>query len=609
MRHVIFAQTFLVIACFLTSSLLARQSTWQQHVVYEMDIVMNVQKHQFSGKQILTYTNHSPDTLKKVYYHLYYNAFQPNSMMDMRSRTIADPDRRVGDRISKLKPNEIGYQKVNSLKLNGKIQKWEVVQTILKVELSEPILPGASVVFEMDFEAQVPLQIRRTGRMNVENIDYSMAQWYPKMAEYDQDGWHPDFYVGREFYGVWGDFDVKITIDKDYVVAATGYLQNPEEIGHGYQSGPASDHSGKTTLTWHFKAPKVHDFVWAADRDYMHYQLQVPDGPMLHFFYTPTANQEVWEKLPEYAVAFFLMMEKLIGKYPYEQYSVIQGGDGGMEYPMATLIRGDGKFEGMFGLFVHEAVHSWYYGLLGFHEGKYPWMDEGFTNYIEEEVVAAILKKDPAQTHQRAYQSYFFLHKSGKREPLTTHADHYLENRTYSISTYSMGAIFLHQLRYIVGEEIFWKGMQTFFKQYKYRHPDPWDFIRTFELLSDMELDWYLDYWIGSLKSIDYEIKSVSEKRGKVVIELTRKGDMPMPVDIYVKYKNGNIQAYTIPLAMMFNYKSSTDIMPLAAWPWTHPNYVLDLPADGKIEMIAIDPFNFLADIDRQNNVWNSSSK
>jgi hypothetical protein len=597
---------YFVCACFIVSisGAYAQQASWQQQVSYEMDIQMDVENHQFQGKQKLHYTNNSPDTLHKVYYHLYFNAFQPNSMMDVRSRTIADPDRRVGDRISKLKPKEIGYQKINSLTLNGIPQTWEVIQTILKVKLSEPILPGETVVFDMNFEAQVPLQIRRSGRRNVENIHYSMSQWYPKMAEYDQHGWHPDFYVGREFYGVWGDFDVKITIDKDYILAATGYLQNPEEIGHGYQDGPNVDHSNKEHLTWHFKAPKVHDFVWGADPNYNHYKLQVPDGPMLHFFYTATANQEAWEKLPEYAVLFFKLMERLVGKYPYEQYSVIQGGDGGMEYPMATLMRGDGKFEGMFGLFVHEAVHSWYYGVLGFHEGKYPWMDEGFTNYIEEEVVTAILKKDPNQLHQRAYSGYFFLQNSGKREPLTTHADHYNENRTYSISSYSMGAIFLHQLRYIVGEDVFWKGMQHFFEKHKYRHPDPWDFIRTFEWLSDMELDWYYDYWIGSLKTIDYGIVSVKEKRGRVIIELQRHGDMPMPVDVYIKMENGEIKGYTIPLAMQFGNKEVAELEPVAAWPWTHPTYTLEVPVQDKVTLIAIDPYLFTADVDREDNIW-----
>ena len=214
----------------------AQPDRWQQRVKYTMDINMNVTTNQFTGKQKLEYTNNSPDTLTKVFYHLYFNAFQPNSMMDARSRELGktrvgrnqDWDGRVRDRIQNLKPDEIGYQKILSLKMNGVAQQFNVLETILEVKLTKPILPKTTVVFDMDFEAQVPLQVRRSGRDNPQTgVRYSMSQWYPKLCEYDYEGWHPTPYVAREFYGVWGDFDVKITIDKNYILGGTGYLQNP----------------------------------------------------------------------------------------------------------------------------------------------------------------------------------------------------------------------------------------------------------------------------------------------------------------------------------------------------------------------------------------------
>ena len=208
---------------------------WQQEVDYVMDIRMDVKTYRYDGIQQLRYTNHSPDTLSKVFYHLYFNAFQPDSEMDVRSRTIKDPDSRVGDRISKkLSADEIGFLHVNDLVQDGKAVAYAEEETILVVELATPLLPGDSTVFNMVFEGQVPVQIRRSGRNNKEGVDLSMTQWYPKMVEYDKDGWHPNFYIGREFHGVWGDFDVSITIDRDYVIGGTGYLQNPKEIGHGY---------------------------------------------------------------------------------------------------------------------------------------------------------------------------------------------------------------------------------------------------------------------------------------------------------------------------------------------------------------------------------------
>ncbi len=183
---------------------------WQQHVDYKMEIDVDVKSYSYKGKQTLVYTNNSPDTLNRVYYHLYFNAFQPGSEMDIRSSTVPDSDQRVSDRISKLKPDEVGYIKVNSLKQNGENLKYETVGTILEVDLENAILPGGQGTFEMVFDAQVPIQIRRSGRNNREGVALSMAQWYPKLAEYDFEGWHADPYIGREFHGVWGDFDVKI---------------------------------------------------------------------------------------------------------------------------------------------------------------------------------------------------------------------------------------------------------------------------------------------------------------------------------------------------------------------------------------------------------------
>lgn len=274
----------LLFTLFVTAAL-AQPDRWQQRVEYTMDIDMDVSVHQFKGKQKLVYYNNSPDTLTRVYYHLYFNAFQPGSMMDVRSRTIADPDRRVMDRIYHLKEDQIGYQKINSLKQDGKPLTYAVEGTVLEVQLAKPVLPKTKVTFDMEFDGQVPLQIRRSGWMNKEGVEYSMSQWYPKMAEYDYEGWHADPYVGREFYAPWGDFEVNITIDSAYMIGGSGYLQNPEQIGKGYtKPGIAVKRPKGDKLTWKFKAQNVHDFMWAADPDYLHDIAQVPGGPALHFF-------------------------------------------------------------------------------------------------------------------------------------------------------------------------------------------------------------------------------------------------------------------------------------------------------------------------------------
>ncbi|MEI6408635.1 MAG: M1 family metallopeptidase, partial [Bacteroidota bacterium] len=428
----------------------AQPERWQQRVKYEMSVDMNVRKHQYQGVQHLTYYNNSPDTLNQVFYHLYFNAFQPNSMMDVRSRTIEDADPRVADRIFKLKDDEQGWIKVKNLSQNGKALKYDMNETILEVKLAQPILPHDSTVFDMNWDAQVPLQIRRSGRDNYEGVAYSMSQWYPKLCEYDYQGWHSNPYIAREFYGVWGDYDVKISIDKQYVVAAGGYLQNPEAVGNGYENpGQTVQQPGGDKLLYHFVAPNVHDFVWAADPEFTHSKITAEDGSIMHFFWQKDKGyDDQWGKLPAIMSHARSIMDAHCGKYPYKEYYFIQGGDGGMEYPMATLISGNRPLNSLVGVAVHEQLHSWYQMVLGSNESLYAWMDEGFTSYaetlVENQLAAEGLlgnKKADARPFEGTYRGYVALATSSKEEPMTTHADHYNTNYAYSLDAYVKGAV------------------------------------------------------------------------------------------------------------------------------------------------------------------------
>ncbi|MEH6407950.1 MAG: M1 family metallopeptidase, partial [Leeuwenhoekiella sp.] len=469
-------------------------SYWQQHVDYKMDVDMNVENYNYKGKQTLVYTNNSPDTLTQVFYHLYPNAFQPGSEMDVRSLNIADPDSRVKDRISKLKPDETGFLKVTNLTQDGKAVTSNVAGTVLEVNLAKPINPGEKVTFKMDFNGQVPIQIRRSGRNNAEGVELSMTQWYPKLAEYDFEGWHADPYIAREFYGVWGDFDVKITINSEYTIGGTGYLQNPEEIGHGYEkAGQKVKKPKKGKLTWHFVAPKVHDFAWAADKDYLHDVIKGENDVELHFFYKNDPEiVENWKKLQPYTAKLLAYYDKHVGKYPYKKYSVIQGGDGGMEYAMCTLITGGRNLNSLIGVTAHEFAHTWFQFLLATNEAKHEWMDEGFTTYISNEAMNEIMDKKDPNPQSGSYQSYYKLVQSGFEQPQTTYADRYDRNFAYSIAAYSKGAIFLSQLGYVIGKENLDKTLIKYFDDFSFKHPTPNDIKRTAEKVSGMQLDWYL---------------------------------------------------------------------------------------------------------------------
>ncbi len=596
----------LLLALFtIVLSAKAQRDYWQQRVEYVMNINLDVTSHKVNGTQQLTYQNNSPDTLTKVYYHLYFNAFQPGSMMDVRSKSLPDPDRRVVDRISKLKDDEIGYQHIQTLKQDGKDLVYKVNGTILEVTLAKPILPKGKAVFDMKFESQVPIQIRRSGRNNREGISYSMTQWYPKIAEYDFQGWHAYQYVAREFHSPWGDFDVKITIDPKFTIGATGVLQNPVQIGHGYSESAKPNLSGN--LTWHFVAKNVIDFAWAADPDYTHDKAKVPNGPELHFFYQKNEKTaETWRKMQEYAVKVFQYLNDNFGKYPFDTYSIIQGGDGGMEYPMCTLILGEGSLAGVSGTMAHEVAHSWYQMTLASNEALHAWMDEGFTDFASSEAMSAILN-ETNPPHQGSYSSYFSLVNSGLQEPANQHSDHFNTNRAYSTMAYSMGAVFLEQLKYLIGEENFYKGMKRYYNTWKMKHPEPNDFIRIMEKTSGLQLHWYLRYWINTTKRIDYGIGRITETDGNTLIELNRIGEFPMPIDLVVSFKDGSKKSFYISMNELLGNKPSEKgnegRIALEPWPWVNSSYSLIINnKEPEIESIEIDPSQRMADVNRKNN-------
>ncbi len=611
----------------ITTGLIQAQnntSYWQQHVDYTMEVDMNVENFKYTGTQELVYTNNSPDTLNRVFYHLFFNAFQPDSEMNARLESIPDPDSRmtmnkgtkenpeIVSRITGLSPEQQGYLRVNSLTQDDKELQYEEVGTVLEVELARPILPGEKTTFNMNFEGQVPEQIRRSGRNSSEGVALSMSQWYPKLAEYDFQGWHADPYIAREFHGVWGDFDVKITIDDEYTLGSTGYLQNPQEIGHGYEKEGTKVKSKGNKHTWHFVAPQVHDFTWAADPDYIHDKLVAEDGTVLHFLYKDNDEiKENWKNLQPKTAELLAYFNEHIGPYPWDQYSVVQGGDGGMEYAMLTLITGERSFESLVGVTAHEMAHAWFQHLLATNESKHEWMDEGFTSYISSEAENVVLGKNAENPHTGSYRGYGYLANSGKEQPQTTHADRYAMNALYGASAYSKGAVFLAQLGYVIGEENLAKTLNRYYDEWKFKHPTPNDFIRIAEKVSGAELDWYLTDWTQTTNTIDYAINSVEGAGENTKVILQRKGAMPMPVDVDVTYTDGSKETFYIPLQMMRWEKPAAEGQNRTVekdWAWAFPGYQLEIPvAQDKISVIEIDESKLMADIDRSNNKWSGS--
>ena len=585
-----------------------KNNPWQQEVDYDMVIDVNVENHTYKGTQSLVYTNNSPDDLDRVFYHLYFNAFKPGTDLEQNSRYSNDDSRTMSKNILMLDEKDWGDMQIKWMLQDGVPVEFNIEETILEVSLAKPISAGKSTTLEMEFFVQTPAMIRRSGKNSEDNVAFSMSQWYPKLCQYDDEGWHANPYIGREFYGVWGNFDVTINIDKDYVVAASGYLQNPELIGHGY--APLKEgviHKNK--IAWRFIAPDVHDFSWAADPDFVHDYIDIKEGPRMHFFYKRDSEYvNLWKEFQPTAADFLTFFSEKIGKYPYSQYSVIMAGDGGMEYAMCTFIDGVGHptMRSLLSVTSHEIAHTWFQFLMATNESKHSWMDEGFTSYIDDVAMNVVLNEGKALANENAYKDYFWWVSTGLEEPLTTHADRYKYNTGYGVSAYDKGSIFLSQLKYVIGEKHFDNTLKKYFVDWSFKHPKPNDFIRSAEKVSGLELDWYLLDWAQSTMTIDYSLNSVYGVDNKTKVVLKRIGQMGMPIDLRVVLNSGEVLDYNIPLTKMRGSKPLESSTLLDSWSWAKPFYEFWLNVGSSdISRIIIDPKNEMADINRDNNYLN----
>ena len=606
MKNILFALTL------LSTSFVSAQY-WQQAVDYTIEIALDHETARYNGTQTVVYTNNSPETLHKVFFHQYFNAFKPGSEMAIRLKNAGDKNRRFKVDIDSLSPKQEGYLKVRGLTQDGVMADVVDSETILEVTLPQALAPGESTTFKMSFEGQVPDVIRRAGKNSKEGIAFSMAQWYPKMAEYDYEGWNADPYTGREFHGVWGDFDVKITLDKDFTVAASGYLQNADEIGRGY-SDRKKPKTKKGKITWHYVAPNVIDFTWAADPDYIHDTYPGPNNVTLHFFYKNNPDIiDNWKKLQPITAQLMEYFNKNIGPYPYKQYSVVHGGDGGMEYAMLTLITGNRKFGSLVGVTAHELAHSWFQHILATNETKHEWMDEGFTSFISTLAENEVLEENKEFPLAGSYQGYYGLATSGVEMPQATNANRYEHNYAYERAAYSKGAVFLGQLGYIIGQDKLFKTLQTYYDEWKFKHPLPNDLRVIAERVSGIQLQWYLTDWTQTTNRIDYAIEAVNATEKGTEIHLERKELMPMPQEVLIQFKDGSMALHYIPISLMRGEKENTYDLPWMQekdWTWANPKYsfTIDQPKEN-IEAIVLDPSNLMADIDKSNNYYVANEK
>lgn len=614
MRLVFALLTVLLVA----PAVLAQQATpWQQEVAYEMDFTLFAEQNRFEGTQRLTYTNNSPDTLDRVFYHLYFNAFNPESLMAERNRHLPDPDQRMIPQLWELGPDEVGYHTVLTLTQDGAPVEWSVYDTVMEVTLAAPIEPGASTVFEMTFEGQVPLQTRRSGRDSREGVRFSMAQWYPKMAAYDGLGWHPHPYIGREFYAPFGTFDVRLTLPADYVVAATGVLQNPDEIGHGYdepadagvtEGGPAlrPDGSAPDSLTWHFVAEQVHDFAWGADPRFIHERSLVHDVPgrdapvAIHLLYFPEVAER-WAPMAGWMADMTRFFSERYGVYPYPQFSVVQGADGGMEYPMLTLITGEREPASLFGVTAHEFAHMWWYGIVATNESLFSWIDEGFTNYSTTEAMHHIFHGNEGRAdHTGSLRTVVQAQQGGVYERLHKQADWYDTNTGFSVAAYPGGQAFVSLLGYVMGDEALDTFLYRFGTEWRFKHPYPADILKLAQDVSRMHLWWLYEQFVVGAERYDYALTGLDSNEGETTVTIERRASGVLPAEVLVRFADGSEQRVHIPVDVAFGEPVLEEGWTVARpWAWVTPTYTLTLESASPAVEAVLDPRERTPDIDR----------
>ena len=608
---------------------------WQQDVHYTINAEINEQTDIITASEELLYFNNSPDTLYFVYFHLYQNAFLPGSYSDELYKANDYPVR-----YGKYESQKLGTV-VENLKVDGKEVKTELDNTILKVWLPAPLLPGGEVNFTMSFKTYFDYggNVRRRMRLYgaYGNKHYNGTQWYPRISVYDRKfGWDTNQHLGKEFYGDFGTYDVSLTFSDNYVVEATGNLINREEVlpkelrdrldiknfanDSNWEKPPSiiTPYDPKKRKTWKYHAENVHDFAWTADPTYRIGEAEWNGIKAIAVVQEPHASR--WQNAASYTAKILEVYSKDFGMYVYDKIVVADASDG-MEYPMLALC--NGSEPGYRSVIAHEVGHNWYFGIVGSNETYRAAMDEGFTqllnawsmekiegpyelrgkftdNYTEKH------KDDELVRYKRVYMGYIRDAIKGDETTLNTHSDDFdgalAHGGGYGNVYYKMSTM-LYNLQYVLGDSLFSAAMKNYFNEWKIAHPYFEDFKTSIIHFTKTDLNWFFDQWFETSKTIDYKVGRVkNNKGGNYAITFIRKGGMQMPLDFSVYDKEGKRHDYYIPNTW-FAKSGEAKVLPRwIGWGKLKPQYVASVNIPAGIDDVVIDTTNRLADINMLDN-------
>jgi hypothetical protein len=605
---------------------------WQNRADYALEAVLDTATQEIRGTGRVTYRNNSPDTLPFLWLQLDQNIFARNSI---NAVTAPPPLIFGGTPFDMANHGFVGGLTLSRLEADGKPLPHYVWDTMMRVDLPQPLAPGGSITLEMAWSFPVP--INGAARMGRDGQLYEIAQWYPRMAVYDDvHGWNTLPYIGAgEFYLEYGDFDVRLTVPAGFLVACTGTLVNPEEVltaterdrlararadtqpvqivtepeaGQANLTRPA----GATgALSWHFRAGEVRDVAWAAAPNFR-WDAVTWNGILIQTLYRPTAALWAAEgiAMAKHAIAY---TSGLWALYPYPQATTVEGPIDGMEYPMITFVPAEKTREGLYWVLMHEFGHEWFPMLVGSDERRYPWMDEGFNTFIdlynaEDYFKGTAYGDSVADIPLHAYAANA---KPGDEQPLIETP---VEVRDLYWTAYQKPALMLRLLREeVLGRDAFDPAFRAYIRRWAFKHPQPADFFRTMENLSGRNLDWFWRDWVFTTARLDQAVDSAvgpatraapagrrgANMRGQQAVTpppgpgwrvfLSSRREMVMPAELTLTYDDGT---------------SETVRLPVEIWNLGSRFAYTVTGSTRRVVKVEIDPRHVLPDVDRANNVW-----
>lgn len=551
---------------------------WQQQVDYDIRIRLDEREKTLTGSASISYTNNAPDTLDFLWFQLDQNRFRPDSIAVM-TETVGGGDRSAG-RVGAAMPEGIsaasvrrrhqiaqdgyGYNIRSVTDADGNPVDFTIVDTLMRVDLDDVLETGQSVILNVEWDYRLIETSIIGGRAGWECFEetettggdciFQIAQWFPRAAAFsDYEGWHNKAFLGRgEFTLEFGDYDVAITVPQDFIVAATGVLQNPEDVLTQAQrdlleqartaSEPvfiqtpaearANERRGtRSEVTWHFHADNVRDFAWAGSRKFIWDAMGVtqegegsaPDTVMAMSFY-PNESEPLWSTFSTRSVAHTLEVYSSFSfPYPYPVAQSIAGPQGGMEYPMITFNGGtygrpvvddDGNLtysrtakRGLIGVIIHEIGHIYFPMTVNSDERQWTWMDEGLNTFLQFQAERQWEADFPSRRGDpRLIADYM---ASSEQMPIMTQSDSLM---AFGDNAYGKPAAALVVLREtILGRELFDEAFRTYARRWRFKRPTPYDFFRTMEEVSGVDLDWFWRGWFYSTDHVDISLDRVIE--------------------------------------------------------------------------------------------------